>query len=123
MSDPVAGGVCGRLGSHPGVENKDISGASEDRELAEIEDSRLISRCWPRKRTRTLCCAGLISRLHTALQYGDLVVDVGDYLGSGTSSVGAAVALLEQALAMWLIVFDFVLVVSSSGKIQETLVV
>ena len=32
-------------------------------------------------------------------QYGDLVVDVSDYLGSGTSSVGEVVALLEQELA------------------------
>ena len=31
-------------------------------------------------------------------QYGDLVVDVGDYLGSGTSSVGEVVALLEQEM-------------------------
>ena len=33
-------------------------------------------------------------------QYGDLVVDVGDYLGSGTSSVGEVVALLEQEMNM-----------------------
>jgi hypothetical protein len=36
--------------------------------------------------------------LSVVKQYGDLIEDVGDYLGSGTSSVGECVALVEQEL-------------------------
>lgn len=102
VSDPRRGRrLLDVLEAIQGAENKDISGASEaDRELAkEIEDSLPHIEVPTEEEDKDALLRWAYFEADTLLkQYGDLVVDVGDYLGSGTSSVGEVVALLEQEL-------------------------
>lgn len=83
------------------AENKDLSMASEeDNALAqEIEDSLPHIEVPAKEEDKDALLRWAYFEADTLLkQYADLVVDVGDYLGSGSSSVGEVVALLEQEL-------------------------
>ena len=102
VSDPRRGKrLLDVLEAIQGAENKDISGASEaDRELAqEIEAALPHIEVPAKEEDKDALLRWAYFEADTLLkQYGDLVVDVGDYLGSGSSSVGEVVALLEQEL-------------------------